>query len=97
MLPGCKLALLLQIVGEGDEDNLVGTIFEQKSGVINAEEILWFYYKSLEELAIKAKIKNAVWVANKLEIVKKDAKNADEYMRKIALGKLANVVYQIAN
>lgn len=59
--PGCKLALLLQMVGNGDKDNLLSIILEQNDKTLRAEDVLQFYYKLLEEIASKAQNKNAVW------------------------------------
>lgn len=59
--PGCKLALLLQMVGKGAEDNLLSRILEQDNESLRMEDVLQFYYKLLEEIVSKAKSKNAVW------------------------------------
>lgn len=59
--PEGKLSLLLQMIALDSEDNLLSIILEQDNKRILAEDVLDSYYKLLQELAGKAKSKNAVW------------------------------------
>lgn len=59
--PEGKLALLLQMISMDNEDDLLNIILGKNDKNLTAEEVLNFYYKLLEEIASKAKSKNAVW------------------------------------